>query len=309
MSTDHASPGGGRRACLAGLFPGQGSHTQDMRALVEHVLPQLAADCMELVGDDPFARAAESTRYAQPAIFCASIAAWTADRDARRGACEPIAYAGHSLGELAALVAGGALRVGDGLRLAVLRGQLMAAAAELDDDGTMLALLGASAEQGEQLLERHPEAVLANDNAPGQAVLAGPRRTLRSLCADARGEGVRALMLDVAGAFHSPAMAPAVEPFAEALAQTSFDFPAVKVLSCASAAPFIDIRSELAEAIVRPVRWRETMIALATRGADAFVDYGPSTVLAKLVPRNVPDAHALAPSLPDPLAESAVRAA
>lgn len=289
-----------------------------MRELVERVLPELAADCIELVGEDPFARAAESTRYAQPAIFCASVAAWSADRRAAerdeepRGEAQapaPIAYAGHSLGELAALVAADALELSDGLRLAVLRGELMAAAAERDDDGTMLALLGGSPEQCEQLLARHDGIVLANDNAPGQAVLAGPRQALRALSADARGEGVRALMLDVAGAFHSPAMAPAVEPFAAALARTSFDFPRVKVLSCASAAPFVDIRHELAEAIVRPVRWRETMGALHARGASSFVDYGPGTVLAKLVPRNVPDADVLAPSIPSFPVEGAERAA
>ncbi|MHB2000401.1 MAG: ACP S-malonyltransferase [Solirubrobacteraceae bacterium] len=308
VSTDLASAPVRRRVSLAGLFPGQGSHTAGMRELVERVLPELAADCIGLVGEDPFARAGESTRFAQPAIFCASVATWAADREASAGRpAEPLAYAGHSLGELAALVAGEALSLEDGLRLAVLRGELMAA--ERDDDGTMLALLGGSEEQCEQLLAADERVVLGNDNAPGQAVLAGPREALRELSGVAREQGLRTLMLDVAGAFHSPAMAPAVEPFAAALAEVSFGLPRVKVISCASAAPFVDIRKELAGAIVQPVRWRETMGALAALGADTFVELGPGRVLARLVARNLPGAETIEPVLPDSLAGSAERAA
>jgi malonyl CoA-acyl carrier protein transacylase len=310
VSIDLTSAPQPRRTPYAGMFPGQGSHTAGMRQLVERVLPGLAAECIELVGEDPFALAGQSTRFAQPAIFCASVAAWSAALDADAPSeAGPLAYAGHSLGELAALVAGGALALGDGLRLAVLRGELMAAAAERDDDGTMLALLGASAEQCERLLADHERIVLANDNAPGQAVLAGPRAALRELSRDAREQRLRTLMLDVAGAFHSPAMAPAVQPFAAALAEVSFDFPRVKVISCASAAPFIDIRRELAEAIVRPVRWRETMGALAALGASAFVELGPGNVLARLVSRNLPDARTLEPALPGSVTGGAERAA
>lgn len=281
-----------------------------MRELVQRVAPELLALCEEAVGGDPFPRVGESTRFAQPAIFCASVAAWQAHmaaaaappsgraghpRGSQRAAALPSAYAGHSLGELAALVVAGAIDLRDGLRLAVLRGELMAGAAEADEDGGMLALLGASEAQGEALAQRHG-VVLANDNAPGQIVLAGAVPRLRELALDARKEGLRAMLLDVAGAFHSPAMEPAVAPFAAALAEIEFDFPSVRVVSCASAAPFIDIRAELAQAIVRPVRWRQTMQKLAALGAGAFIDFGPGEVLARLVARNAPDAQALAPA-------------
>ena len=117
------------------LFPGQGSQTPEMRDLVAQRCPQLLERCLELVGEDPFARVAESTRFQQPAIFCASIAGWRGlDDDVRPGAA-----AGHSLGELAALAATGVLTVDDALELVVLRGRLMA---EADDSGSMLALLG-----------------------------------------------------------------------------------------------------------------------------------------------------------------------
>lgn len=267
----------------AGLFPGQGSHAPGMREQVAGTLPELAARCIELVGEDPFARAAESTRFAQPAIFCASVAGW-ARRDPR---VRPVALAGHSLGELSALVAAGALDPFDGLALAVRRGELMAAAGARGEG--MLAVLAAEEADVRRLADAHG-VVLANDNAPGQAVLAGPLDRLGALAAVARARGARTIALDVAGAFHSPAMAPAVEPFRDALERVEMRPPAIPVLSCASAAPFADVRAELAGAIVRPVRWRETMLALARLGAERFVDFGPGTVLARLARRNLPGA-------------------
>jgi [acyl-carrier-protein] S-malonyltransferase len=106
---------------------------------------------------------------------------------------------------------------------------------------------------------------------------------------------VRAILLDVAGAFHSPAMAAAVEPFRAALDGVEFRPPAIPVISGSTAQPFADVRAELAAAIVMPVRWRETMLALARLGADTFVDFGPGRVLAGLVRRNLPDARILDP--------------
>jgi malonyl CoA-acyl carrier protein transacylase len=104
--------------------------------------------------------------------------------------------------------------------------------------------------------------------------------------------GLRAIELDVAGAFHSPQMQDAVIPFREALAEVEFHAPTAPVISCATALPFVDPRQELAAALVRPVRWRETMAALAADGMLAFVDAGPGRVLAKLAPRCVPGAGA-----------------
>jgi [acyl-carrier-protein] S-malonyltransferase len=268
----------------AGLFPGQGSQTDDLREHVERVVPELLERCIALVGEDPFPRVRESTRFAQPAIFCASIAGWTE----RAAYVRPVALAGHSLGELSALVAAGALDQESGLELAVRRGELMASAAT-SQEGGMLAVLGASEEQVGHLAEEH-EVVVANENAPGQVVLAGPLRRLRAASKQARGLGVRAIPLDVAGAFHSPAMSGAVEPFRAALDGVEFRPPAIPVISGSTARPFAQTRAELAAAITRPVRWRETMLALAEFGADTFVDFGPGEVLARLVPRNLPDA-------------------
>jgi len=272
---------------IAGLFPGQGSQASALREEVARVVPRLLAECVELVGEDPFARVGESTRFAQPAIFCASIAGWKQ----RPAFLRPVALAGHSLGELSALVAAGALEPAAGLRLAVRRGELMAAASSGREEG-MLAVLGGTEEQVATLAEQH-ELVLANDNAPGQVVLAGPTERLRAASSAAREQRVRAILLDVTGAFHSPSMAAAVEPFRAELDQVELAAPAMPVISGTSGRPFEDVRAELAAAIVTPVRWRATMLALAELGADTFVDFGPGTVLAKLVARNLPDASVL----------------
>jgi [acyl-carrier-protein] S-malonyltransferase len=249
---------------VAGLFPGQGSHTADLRERVQRVVPEPLEHALDFVGEDPFARVGESTRFAQPAIYCASIAGWTEWRSFVR----PFALAGHSLGELSALVAAGALDPMSGLEMAAVRGELMASAKTREEEG-MLAVLGG--EEGlPRLLAREHDVVLANDNAPGQAVLAGRVDRLREVSGHARSEGARVIWLDVAGAFHSPVMAGAVEPFRSALEKVEFRSGPIDVISSSSARPLEDVRTELAAAIVRPVRWRETMRALARRGAEGL---------------------------------------
>ncbi|MDP1849609.1 MAG: ACP S-malonyltransferase [Solirubrobacteraceae bacterium] len=270
------------------LFPGQGSQTQDMRALVAAVRPDLLDAAIELIGEDPFPRVEESTRFAQPAILCASLASWTR----LRGYVDPIAFAGHSLGEFSALAAAGAILDHDALRLVVLRGDHMARSGEASGGGTMLALLGASPDAAAQLAERHGVS-LANDNAPGQVVLSGAPDALDAARADAEAQGLRALPLGVAGAFHSPQMQGAVAPFRAALGDVAFHEPDAPVISCATAAPFADPATELAEALISPVRWRETMDALDDVGSEFYVDAGPGRVLAKLAPRNIRGASAV----------------
>jgi malonyl CoA-acyl carrier protein transacylase len=257
------------------MCPGQGSLTAGARELVEDVAP----DLLELLDEDPFGRAHESTRYAQPAIFCASIAGWRLiENDV-----QPAAAAGHSLGELTALAIAGVLNVEDALRLVVLRGRVMAEAAS---DGGMLALLKATPEQAAALAAEHG-AVVANDNAPGQLVLSGPRRALDNIAAAAREQRVRALQLDVTGAFHSPEMRPATAPLLRALTETRLAPGRFPVYSGLTARPFTDVRGQLADAVTQPVRWRETVLALHEDGAERFVDVGPGEVLARLVERIV----------------------
>jgi [acyl-carrier-protein] S-malonyltransferase len=272
----------------AGLFPGQGSQSAGMVEPVARLLPELLERCIELVGEDPFSRVADSTRFAQPAIFCASLVGW----HQHGTSVHPVALAGHSLGELTALVAAEALEPLAGLELAVRRGELMDTASSDRAEEGMLALLGADHELAEHLAAEN-DVALANDNAPGQVVLAGALERLRTASRQAREQGARAILLDVAGAFHSPSMAGAVEPFRALLERVEFQEPSTTVISGSTARPFSDPRAELAEAIVRPVRWRETMLALGDAGAETFVDFGPGEVLARLVRRNLPDAAVL----------------
>jgi [acyl-carrier-protein] S-malonyltransferase len=257
-----------------------------MRDTVSEVRPDLLSLAKEIVGEDPFARVEDGTRYAQPAIFCASLAGWE-----DRGRPEGELMAGHSLGELAALVAAGCLDERDGLELVALRGRLMQESGERAGDGSMLALMGrGAAEHAAELASAHGLAV-ANDNSPQQVVLSGDRSGFEGVTAAAEELGLRAKELPVTGAFHSPMMAGAVPEFAAALERVQVSPPqaGVTVLSAVSAAPFEDVRRQLAQALTMPVRWREVLLAMHDRGADRFIEVGPGRVLTGLVKRTLKD--------------------
>ncbi len=266
------------------LFPGQGSQTADMREVVARERPDLLEAVVAAVGEDPFARAGDGTQFAQPAIFCASLAGWHA---LGRPAGEFMA--GHSLGELAALVAAGALAEPDGVKLVALRGRLMDEAGRRAGDGGMVAVLGAGAAEHALEVALAHDLVVANDNSPQQVVLSGARLELPAAVQHAKDLGLRAMQLDVTGAFHSPMMASAVPEFAAALAATEFSTPVVTVLSAVTARAFEDPVRELTDALTMPVRWRETMLALHELGAGRFVEVGPGRVLTGLAKRTLSD--------------------
>jgi [acyl-carrier-protein] S-malonyltransferase len=274
---------------IALLFPGQGSHAEGMDEPYRgHPLFERGLD---LLGHDPFERLSEGTRYQQPALFLCSVAAWDQwrsgeDEDADDDAGEAIAAAGHSLGEYAALVAAGALRFDDAVKLVDERADAMAAAGE-ERPGGMIAMLGGESRDVRALADRLG-LVVANDNAPGQLVLSGPVDGLEQAEEVAREEtGARARRLDVTGAFHSPLMEPAADRLRAALDKTPVHPMQIPVYSNGSAAPFGDVRAELAENLLRPVRWRETLLALRTAGVERFVELGPGAVLTGLVKRTL----------------------
>ena len=142
----------------------------------------------------------------------------------------------------------------------------------------------AEAEEAEQVAAAAGLTV-ANDNAPGQIVLAGDRASFEGAEAKAGELGRRTMRLPVAGAFHSPSMAPAVAPFRAALDEVELGTPRFPVYSCSTAAPFTDVRAELTSALTRPVLWRETFQAMLAAGAEDFVETGPGNVLSKLARR------------------------
>lgn len=274
----------GMQAATAVIFPGQGSQTPDMRDTVAQVRPDLLEQVVAIVGEDPFARADEGTNFAQPAIFCASLAGW-------EGLGRPAGQlmAGHSLGELAALVASGALEERTGLELVALRGRLMHEAGLQAGRGGMIAVLGKGAsDRAPEIAEAH-DLTVANDNSPQQVVISGAKERLPAALEHAKELGLRAMELDVTGAFHSPMMALAVPEFERALERVTFHTPAVTVVSAVTAQPFTDPRRELADALTMPVRWRETMLTLHELGAERFVEVGPGRVLSGLAKRTLSD--------------------
>src|SRR5215207_5831916 len=179
-----------REEQIALLFPGQGSQTADMRQTVARFRPDLLELALGKVGSDLFERAADGTRWAQPAIYCAALAGY--EEIGMRGHV----MAGHSLGEITALVAAGAVTEEDGLRLVAARGRLMQEAAEETGDGGMTAV---RAREGNREVIAEVAAAanvaIANDNAPDQLVLSGALSALDDAEAQLKERGVRAKRL------------------------------------------------------------------------------------------------------------------
>jgi [acyl-carrier-protein] S-malonyltransferase len=265
----------------AALFPGQGSQAEALTETLARLRPDLLELAHAELGDNALERAAESTAYAQPATYCASLAGWSL-----LGPEHVDVLVGHSLGELSALAAAGALDEAAGLRLVALRGRLMERAAEeAGGDGGMLAL-SVSRDVGEALA-RGFGLTVANDNSPDQVVLSGERDWLEVLAEEAGQAGVRTKLLPIRGAFHSSAMASAREEFADALRRTPIGDLRIPVFSSLSAAPMDDPRRRLTQALTNPVRWRETLVALRRRGVESFIEVGPGKVLTGLVKRTL----------------------
>ena len=264
------------------LFPGQGSQTADMRETVERHRPDLLELAQREVGDDLFERAADGTRWAQPAIFCAALAG------ARELTVEPDAMAGHSLGEITALVAAEAISAEDGLRLVAARGRLMQEAAEETGNGSMTAVRAREGNRQDIAeVAAANDVAIANDNAPDQVVLSGSLEALERAEAELKERGIRSKRLPVAGAFHSPLMQPAVEPFRAVVSGTEIGAPRVPVYSCVTAEPFDDIPALLVRALTEPVRWLDVVRALDGRGVTNFVETGPGQVLTNLVRKSL----------------------
>ena len=248
---------------------------------MEAVRPDLLELAIELVGEDPFERMSEGTAYAQPAVYCASIAGYE-----QLGRPPAEYFAGHSLGEVGALAAAGAIDDTDGVRIVVARGRVMAEVAGHGEPGGMLAV--GSDRDGVAALAAGHGLTLANENSPQQFVLSGPLPAIEAAEAAAKGSGVRAKKLAVAGAFHTEAMASGVESFRAALDEIEFREPVVPVISSTSAEPFADdVRDALAASLTSPIRWTAVLGKLRELGVTRYLDVGPGKVLAGLVRRTI----------------------
>jgi [acyl-carrier-protein] S-malonyltransferase len=238
-------------------------------------------------GDDRLAR----TREAQLAVLLSSLVAWEAIREA---VPPPIAFAGHSLGQVTALIAAGALPLDQGVQFAARRAELTQAAADARP-GRMAALLGATVETAEDACGAAPDACwVANDNAPGQVVIAGTPDGIDAAIARAKEIGVRkAMPLNVGGAFHTPLMADAAVRLAPVLADVTFHDPIAPVVANDDATAYGSAagwRERSARHVTVPVRWREVQLTVAELGATTLFEVGHGSMLAALAKRTVPDA-------------------
>ncbi len=238
-------------------------------------------------GDEELIR---PTEIAQPALVFTEVVLAAA----LPGDLDVVAVAGHSVGELAALAAAGALDPEAALRLAVERGRLMAAMRE----GTMAAVLGLDAEAVARLCAGSGgTVVVANLNAPGQVVVSGSVEAVAGLSARAREAGARRVIpLRVSGAFHSPLMADAAADFVRVLDGIDMRAPAVPVIANVDASPVTSaagLRERLGRQMVSAVRWSDSVERLVELGADVLVEIGPGEVLTGLARRIAPQVRAL----------------
>ena len=230
----------------------------------------------------------KATRNAQLAAFALSLVTLQAARASGLGYTAVGAVAGHSLGEYTALVAGGALDAEEGARLVAARGEAMQLAAD-SQSGTMAAVLGLGPEEVAKACSSVEGAWPANDNAPGQVVIAGTPAGVEAASEAARELGAKRVMpLAVGGAFHSPLMAPAQPKLDEALAGAHFHSSDVDVVANVDASVHRDGWFELLSAqLVSPVRWRESLLELRRMGVTHFLELGPGTELSGMVKRTV----------------------
>ena len=286
------------------LFPGQGSQFVGMgmqfmqlrpifRGTFDRANEALGFDLKALCLMGPEAEL-NDTLNTQPAIFTHGLAAFYMAEMSGELAT-PAFVAGHSLGELSALCAAGAIEFEDGVRLARERGRLMKLAGEREP-GSMAAILNldravlqmvcdeASAQFGTGV-------VIANDNSPGQIVISGGKEAVAKACELAKARGAkRALPLAVSIASHSPLMASIGDDFGKVIASTPITEAKIPVVANTSASPIThpdDIRAELQAQLTSPVRWTESVRWIHAQGVTDFVELGPKDVLCSLIKRIV----------------------
>lgn len=284
------------------IFPGQGAQFPGMgKDLYEQSeeARQLFEKANEILGfritDIMFEGSAEDlkqTKVTQPAVFLHSVILAKTLSDFK-----PDMVAGHSLGELSALVANGALAFEDGLRLVSERALAMQAACEAEPS-TMAAVLGLDDAKVEEVCaEIEGIVVPANYNCPGQLVISGSKEAISVACEKMKEAGAkRALPLPVGGAFHSPLMKPAEERLAKAIEAAEFKKPICPVYQNVSTTAVSDpkeIQANLIKQLTAPVKWTQSVQNMIADGAAEFIEVGPGKVLQGLVKKidNSVEAH------------------
>ena len=274
------------------VFPGQGAQFTGMgKTLYDNnsEVKNLFEQANEILGfrisDIMFEGSAEDlkkTNVTHSAVFLHSIATVKTLEN-----FSPNAVAGHSLGELSALVASGALNFEDGLKLVSQRANAMQKACELKKS-TMAAILGLEDSLVEEVCEKtNGIVVAANYNCPGQLVISGEVEAVESACEKLKEAGARrALILPVGGAFHSPLMNPAKEDLQKAIENTTFNNPICPVYQNVTAFGVKDaneIKQNLIAQLTAPVKWTQTVQQMIADGITEFVEMGPGKTLQGLI--------------------------
>ena len=276
------------------VFPGQGAQFVGMgkelyesnakaKALFDQaneILGYKITDIMFAGTDDEL----KQTKVTQPAVFLHSVIS------AIVGDMKPEMVGGHSLGEFSALVASGALRFEDGLKLVYARAMAMQKACELKPS-TMAAIIGLPDEQVEAVCQEvsteESVVVPANYNCPGQLVISGDIEAVEKACEKLKEMGAkRALVLKVGGAFHSPLMQPAKEELEEAIMKTDFHTPACPVYQNVDGKAHTDageIKQNLIAQLTARGRWTSEVNAMIADGATDFVECGPGKALQGMI--------------------------
>lgn len=280
---------------IAFLFSGQGSQYSGMGKslceaspaarqvfeIADKIRPGTSAQC--------FTGSVEElsvTKNTQPCLYCVDLAAARALEEA--GVHADFA-AGFSLGEIAALAFGGFFSEEGGFSFVCKRGEAMQQAAE-ENPGAMAAVLKLNNETVENLCGEFQQVWPVNYNCPGQLVVAGEKEELARFCARVGEAGGKAVPLAVSGGFHSPLMESAAEKLHGVLETAVLKEPRLPVYANYTARPYAGDLKELVERQVKsPVRWQETLEALAAEGVDIFIECGPGKTLSGLVKKTLKD--------------------
>jgi [acyl-carrier-protein] S-malonyltransferase len=284
------------------IFPGQGAQFSGMgkelydtnataKALFEQANEVLGFSITDVMFNGT-AEDLKETKVTQPAVFLHSVILAKTLADFK-----PDMVAGHSLGELSALVANGTLAFEDGLKLVSERALAMQAACEAEPS-TMAAVLGLEDATVEEICAQVEGIVVAaNYNCPGQLVISGATPAVEAACEKMKEAGARrALLLPVGGAFHSPLMKPAEERLAKAIENTQFNTPICPVyqnVSTTAVTNPTEIKKNLIAQLTSPVKWTQTVQQMLKDGASQFIEVGPGKVLQGLVKKIDRNAEAL----------------
>jgi len=275
------------------LFPGQGAQFSGMGKDLYDASPKakkLFEKADEILGFqitkimfEGTAEELKETKVTQPAIFLHS----TILAEVMGDLFQPDMVAGHSLGEISALVANGTLAFSDGLQLVSKRAQAMQKACDLKPS-SMAAVLGLDDDLVESICAgTHGIVVAANYNCPGQLVISGEIDAVNKACETLKENGARrALVLPVGGAFHSPLMEPAREELASAIEHTQFNEPSCPIYQNVNPIAITDpseIKKNLVLQLTAPVKWTQSMQQLILDGANTFIEIGPGNVLQGLM--------------------------